>query len=149
MVKQLFGIYSDSVSPTFSTSEDDIQGERVFYIRNSNSKHKDYTEEFHEAEEEAITAIEEDHNIEPGLELEMLMCNKNITLKFQVKKKPNPLDCLGNISRCIICESIFFWTRNCPRACENQSPTSEKTPEIISLFQSPDHDIDEMRVFGG
>ena len=75
--------------------------------------------------------------------------NKHSTVASTQQRKPNPLDSSGNISRCSICESIFHLARKCPYVYENQSQTSEKTPETISLFQSPDHNIDEMRLFVG
>ena len=55
------------------------------------NKHKDYTEEFHEAEEKAITAIEEDHNIEPGLELKMLIVQQKHNAEVSSQKKSQTL----------------------------------------------------------
>ena len=66
-----------------------------------------------------------------------------------VRRRLNPLDSEGNVSRCNICDSKFHWARKCPDAYENQSQHSREKTEKISLFQSPNHDANDMRVFVG
>ena len=45
--------------------------------------------------------------------------------------------------------SKFHWARNCPDAYENQGLDPDKKTETLKLFQSPNHDVHEMKVFVG
>ena len=65
------------------------------------------------------------------------------------RRRLNPLDRDGNVSKYSICESKFHWVRDCPDAYESQNFNAERSTETISLFQSPNHDVDQMRVFVG
>ena len=57
----------------------------------------------------------------------------------------NPEDTYGNTPRCIVCDSIYHWVRNCPDAYENQG--KGKHVKEINLLQSPS--IAEFEVFVG
>ncbi len=51
--------------------------------------------------------------------------------------------------RCNICESKFHWARNFPDEYETQGLDPAKKTETLNLFQLPNHDVHEMKVFVG
>ena len=73
----------------------------------------------------------------------------------------NPLDSSGNVSRCSVRESIYYWKRDCPDANENRQkddskinlPVAEESHFVehveVTLFQPPDLKTSEMENFVG
>ena len=49
------------------------------------------------------------------------------------KRKKNPVGPDGKVSKCIICESVFHWARDCPDAYENKA-MYEGSNEPVNLF---------------
>ncbi len=135
MVEQLLKIFGDTVSPSFGKS--DVKEESVFVASNE-EKEVYYSNRWRGGRDFG--------RFERGGRPKRRGRNQ---FEFKASKefsarKLNPLDSRGKPSRCNICESKFHWARNCPDAYENQKQESE-----ISLFQSSDDKLVQMKVFVG
>ena len=154
MVNQLVRIYGDSASPSFTKSEDRVKEETVFYgdisgrAREENGRSlrgKPYWRRGYNPRGRLP------HRASGGYRDDIGIQNKDYGEPSgrQSQRKLNPVDHNGNTSRCNICESKFHWARNCPDADKNQNSDPEKETETLNLFQSPNHNIVEMKVFVG
>ena len=86
---------------------------RIFGDKISTSKDEDYYNDVYVKQEESAMIFEQ---------------NKS-------KKKLNPLNKQGKITRCIICDSKMHWAKNCPHK------SSEK--EKVDITEASDNDSDE------
>ena len=53
------------------------------------------------------------------------------------KRKKNPVESDGKVSKCIICESIYHWAHDCPDAYENkiaEHSTEDDDNEPVNLL---------------
>ena len=135
MVEQLLKIFGDTVSPSFGKS--DVKEESVFVASNEEGEAY-YSSRWRGGRDFG--------RFERGGRSKRRGRNQFEfkTSKESSVRKLNPPDSSGKPSRCNICESKFHWARNCPDAYVKQKQESE-----ISLFQSSDDKIVQMKVFVG
>eukprot|EP00112_Aurelia_sp_Birch-Aquarium-sp1_P008508 Seg1939.7 transcript_id=Seg1939.7/GoldUCD/mRNA.D3Y31 product="hypothetical protein" protein_id=Seg1939.7/GoldUCD/D3Y31 len=133
MVEQLLKIYGDTVSPYFGKSN--VKEESVFVASNEEAY---YFNRWRGGRDCGRFQRGGRPNRRGRSQPEFK------TGKGSSVRKLNPPDSSGKPSRCNICESKFHWARNCPDAYENQKQDSE-----ISLFQSSDDKLIQMKVFVG
>lgn len=53
--------------------------------------------------------------------------------EFTSGEKPNPVGRDGKVSRCIVCDSMYHWARNCPHAGRDRDAENFETSEIVHL----------------
>ena len=60
------------------------------------------------------------------------------------RRKKNPVNKEGEVSRCNVCGSIFHWVSRCPDAYASEvSQEPEEVHIIITLFESSSHDLSD------
>ena len=58
------------------------------------------------------------------------------------RRKKNPVNSDGEVSRCNVCGSIFHWVSRCPDAYASE--VSQEPEEVhITLFESSSHDLSD------
>lgn len=60
----------------------------------------------------------------------------NFSSKPNLRRERNPNDYNGEVTRCLICQSIYHWARNCPHAYEN----NENKTESVNLGLNSESD---------
>ena len=131
MTRQLKAIFDSSTISTDSESND-IKFEPVFYVNKGimvDIKIQKIVVEMVPVNIQGITIdiVETCHTEVTTVDRKKMLTNGG--------KKKNPLDKLGCISRCAICQSIYHWANDCPNKVKENSTNNVK----ITLFAQDVH----------